>query len=50
MFSQPMVLMKGGSWNDLGSLLGGSGYTNCYTPPQYEDNVSQTLGTPFYRT
>ncbi|XP_034027616.1 piezo-type mechanosensitive ion channel component 2 [Thalassophryne amazonica] len=26
--------------NQLGSLLGGAGYTNCYPPPQYEDSVS----------
>ncbi|XP_076597549.1 piezo-type mechanosensitive ion channel component 2-like [Chaetodon auriga] len=38
---EPMILMTGSSWqdihlNDLGSLLGGAGYTNCYPPPQYE--------------
>lgn len=39
-----MVLMREGSWHDLGSLLGGAGYTNCYTPPQYEDKDSQSHG------
>ncbi|KAI3357269.1 hypothetical protein L3Q82_015721 [Scortum barcoo] len=42
---EPMVLMTGSSWqdvhsNDLGSLLGGAGYTNCYHPPQYEGKDS----------
>lgn len=36
-----MILMRSGSWRDvhrdeLGSLLGGAGYSNCYPPPQYE--------------
>ncbi|XP_075882351.1 piezo-type mechanosensitive ion channel component 2 [Nelusetta ayraudi] len=42
---EPMVLMRGGSWNDLGSLLGGAGYTNCYVPPQYEDKDSPSHGS-----
>lgn len=42
--SQPMVLMRGGSWNDLGSLLGGAGYTNCSTLPQYEGKESPSHG------
>uniref|UniRef100_UPI0037E7B47C piezo-type mechanosensitive ion channel component 2 n=1 Tax=Semicossyphus pulcher TaxID=241346 RepID=UPI0037E7B47C len=38
---EPMILMTETSCqdvhrNDLGSLLGGAGYTNCYPPPQYE--------------
>lgn len=36
--------MREGSWHDLGSLLGGAGYTNCYTPSQYEDKDSQSHG------
>ncbi|XP_024915441.1 piezo-type mechanosensitive ion channel component 2 [Cynoglossus semilaevis] len=42
---EPMILMTSSSWqdlhmNDLGSLLGGAGYTNCSAPPQYEDKDS----------
>ncbi|XP_074537420.1 piezo-type mechanosensitive ion channel component 2 [Halichoeres trimaculatus] len=37
---EPMILMTESPWqevhaNDLGSLLPGAGYTNCYSPPQY---------------
>ena len=46
---QPMVLLLGSSWhdlhsNELGSLLGGAGYTNCYTPPLYDEKESPSLG------
>ncbi|KAJ0064112.1 hypothetical protein NL108_000926, partial [Boleophthalmus pectinirostris] len=38
---EPAILIRTCSWqdekNDLGSLLGGAGYTNCYPPPMYED-------------
>lgn len=49
LFPQPMILMKGPSWqdvdrDDLGSLLGGAGYTNCYLPPQYEGKDSASNG------
>lgn len=49
LFPQPMILMKGPSWqdvdrDDLGSLLGGAGYTNCYLPPQYEGKDSVSNG------
>ncbi|KAE8293253.1 Piezo-type mechanosensitive ion channel component 2 Protein FAM38B [Larimichthys crocea] len=43
---EPMILMTScNSWQDLRSnnvesLLGGSGYTNCYLPPQYEGKDS----------
>ncbi|CAJ1085575.1 piezo-type mechanosensitive ion channel component 2 [Xyrichtys novacula] len=42
---EPIILMTQGSWqdvqiNDLGSLSPGAGYTNCYSPPQYEDKDS----------
>ncbi|XP_053705319.1 piezo-type mechanosensitive ion channel component 2 [Synchiropus splendidus] len=41
---EPMILMTGpwsdGPRNDLGSLLGGAGYTNCYPVTQYEDQDS----------
>ncbi|TKS77326.1 Piezo-type mechanosensitive ion channel component 2 [Collichthys lucidus] len=43
---EPMILMTScNSWQDLrsnnvDSLLGGSGYTNCYLPPQYEGKDS----------
>lgn len=40
-----MVLMTERSWQDLGSLLGGAGYTNCYTPSQYESKDSLSEGT-----
>lgn len=40
--------MTSSSWqdekNDLGSLLGGAGYTNCYPPPLYEDGDSASNG------
>lgn len=44
-----MVLMTGGSGedvprNDVGSLLEGAGYTNCYPPPQYEVKQSPSQG------
>ncbi|XP_036961535.1 piezo-type mechanosensitive ion channel component 2 [Acanthopagrus latus] len=47
---EPMILMKGPSWqnvdrDDLGSLLGGAGYTNCYLPPQYEGKDSASNET-----
>lgn len=49
LFPQPMILMTSISWqdvhrNDLGSLLGGAGYTNCYSPPQYEGKHSPSYG------
>ncbi|KAK7884332.1 hypothetical protein WMY93_027455 [Mugilogobius chulae] len=38
---EPAILLTTCSWedqkNDLGSLLGGAGYSNCYPPPLYED-------------
>ncbi|XP_072304739.1 piezo-type mechanosensitive ion channel component 2 [Eucyclogobius newberryi] len=38
---EPAILLSTCSWqdqkNDLGSLLGGAGYSNCYPPPQYGD-------------
>ncbi|XP_008287485.1 piezo-type mechanosensitive ion channel component 2 [Stegastes partitus] len=42
---EPMILMTATSWqdvrsNNLGSLLGGAGYTNCYSPPHYEGKDS----------
>ncbi|XP_044066352.1 piezo-type mechanosensitive ion channel component 2 [Siniperca chuatsi] len=42
---EPVILMTGSSWqdvhrNDLGSLLGGAGYTNCYPPPHYDGKDS----------
>ncbi|KAM7404453.1 hypothetical protein PAMP_011798 [Pampus punctatissimus] len=45
-----MILMTSGSWqdvhrNELGSLLGGAGYTNCYLPPQYEGKDSPSHET-----
>lgn len=40
-----MVLMTERSWQDLGSLLGGAGYTNCYSPSQYESKDSLSEGT-----
>ncbi|XP_068453642.1 piezo-type mechanosensitive ion channel component 2 [Clinocottus analis] len=44
------VLLTGSSWqdahgNDLGSLLGGAGYTNCCPPPQYEVKHSPSRET-----
>uniref|UniRef100_G3NS76 Piezo TM1-24 domain-containing protein n=1 Tax=Gasterosteus aculeatus TaxID=69293 RepID=G3NS76_GASAC len=47
---EPMVLMTGGSGedvprNDVGSLLEGAGYTNCYPPPQYEVKQSPSQET-----
>ncbi|KAM7412257.1 hypothetical protein PAMA_021957 [Pampus argenteus] len=47
---EAMILMTGGSWqdvhrNELGSLLGGAGYTNCYLPPQYEGKDSPSHET-----
>ncbi|XP_062282616.1 piezo-type mechanosensitive ion channel component 2 [Scomber scombrus] len=47
---EPMILMTSISWqdvhrNDLGSLLGGAGYTNCYSPPQYEGKDSPSYET-----
>lgn len=44
--------MTGSSWqdvdrNDLGSLLGGAGYTNCYPQPQYEGKVSPSHGNHY---
>lgn len=42
---QPMVLMTERSWQDLGSLLGGAGYTNCYSPSQYDSKDSLSEGT-----
>ncbi|XP_070695122.1 piezo-type mechanosensitive ion channel component 2 [Pempheris klunzingeri] len=45
---EPMILMTGSSWpdrNELGSLLGGAGYTNCYPPPQYEGKDSPSHET-----
>ncbi|CAL8261284.1 unnamed protein product [Gadus morhua 'NCC'] len=48
---EPMVLLLGSSWhdlhsNELGSLLGGAGYTNCYTPPLYDEKESPSLASP----
>lgn len=40
-----MVLMTERSWQDLGSLLGGAGYTNCYSPSQFESKDSLSEGT-----
>lgn len=40
-----MVLMTERSWQDLGSLLGGAGYTNCYSPAQYESKDSLSEDT-----
>ncbi|XP_029974309.1 piezo-type mechanosensitive ion channel component 2 [Salarias fasciatus] len=42
---EPMILMTATSWQDvrssnLGGLLGGAGYTNCYSPPHYEGKAS----------
>ncbi|KAM4609898.1 piezo-type mechanosensitive ion channel component 2 [Polymixia lowei] len=42
---EPVVLLMGSSWhdlrgNELGSVLGGAGYTNCYPLPQYETKRS----------
>ncbi|GAA6220059.1 piezo-type mechanosensitive ion channel component 2-like [Lates japonicus] len=47
---EPMILMTSSSWqdlhrNDVGSLLGGAGYTNCVLPPQYEDKDSPSHET-----
>ncbi|XP_053280799.1 piezo-type mechanosensitive ion channel component 2 [Pleuronectes platessa] len=47
---EPMILMTSSSWqdvhrNELGSLLGADGYTNCHSPPQYEDKDSASNGT-----
>ncbi|XP_044207386.1 piezo-type mechanosensitive ion channel component 2-like [Thunnus albacares] len=47
---EPMILMTSSSWedghrNDLRSLLGGAGYTNCYPPPQYEGKESPSHET-----
>ncbi|XP_037629066.1 piezo-type mechanosensitive ion channel component 2 isoform X2 [Sebastes umbrosus] len=47
---EPMILMAGSSWkdvsiNDLDSLLGGAGYSNCYAPPQYEGKDSPSHET-----
>ncbi|XP_028308279.1 LOW QUALITY PROTEIN: piezo-type mechanosensitive ion channel component 2 [Gouania willdenowi] len=45
---EPMILMTATSWQDsdnLGSLLGGAGYTNCYSPPHYESKDSLLLET-----
>ncbi|XP_078144364.1 piezo-type mechanosensitive ion channel component 2 [Centroberyx gerrardi] len=44
------ILLMGSSWqdvhrNELGSLLGGAGYTNCYPPPQYEGKDSPSRET-----
>ncbi|XP_049437555.1 piezo-type mechanosensitive ion channel component 2 [Epinephelus fuscoguttatus] len=45
-----MILIAGSSWedihtNDLGSLLGGAGYTNCCPPPEYEGKDSPSHET-----
>ncbi|XP_034551393.1 piezo-type mechanosensitive ion channel component 2 [Notolabrus celidotus] len=47
---EPMILMTETAWqdvhaNDLGSLLPGTGYTNCYSPPQYDDKDSPSHET-----
>ncbi|XP_035801250.1 piezo-type mechanosensitive ion channel component 2 isoform X1 [Amphiprion ocellaris] len=47
---EPMILMSAASWQDvhssnLGSLLGGAGYTNCYSPPHYEGKNSPSNET-----
>ncbi|KAK0137757.1 Piezo-type mechanosensitive ion channel component 2 [Merluccius polli] len=47
---EPMVLLMGSSWhdlhgNELGSLLGGAGYTNCYPPSHYDNQESPSLET-----
>ncbi|KAM9855188.1 piezo-type mechanosensitive ion channel component 2 [Aulostomus maculatus] len=44
---EPMILVMGSSWQDIrrhdvGSLLGGAGYTNCYPLPQYEAKDSES--------
>ncbi|XP_029912219.1 piezo-type mechanosensitive ion channel component 2 [Myripristis murdjan] len=47
---EPAILLTDMSWHDtrtseLGSLLGGAGYTNCYPPPKYEDKDSPSHET-----
>ncbi|XP_040908244.1 piezo-type mechanosensitive ion channel component 2 [Toxotes jaculatrix] len=47
---EPMILMTSSSWqdvhrNDVRSLLGGAGYTNCYPLPQYEGKESPSYET-----
>ncbi|KAL6119927.1 uncharacterized protein ACO6RY_04388 [Pungitius sinensis] len=47
---EPMVLMTGNFGedvprNDVGSLLEGEGYTDCYPPPQYEGKQSPSHET-----
>lgn len=44
LFLQPMVLMRESSWQDLGFLLGGAGYTNYYPPLQYESQETFSCG------
>lgn len=44
-----MILMTSSSWqevhrSDLGSVLGGAGYTDSYPPPQYEGKGSPSHG------
>ncbi|CAL8369473.1 unnamed protein product [Lota lota] len=48
---EPMVLLTGSSWhdlhgNELGSLLEGAGYTNCYAPPHYDEKECPSLDEP----
>ncbi|XP_068996597.1 piezo-type mechanosensitive ion channel component 2 [Embiotoca jacksoni] len=47
---EPVILMTSSSWqdihnNDLGCLLEGAGYTNCYPPPHYEGKDSPSHET-----
>ncbi|XP_072223288.1 piezo-type mechanosensitive ion channel component 2-like [Leuresthes tenuis] len=48
--TEPVILISGGSWqnihsNNLGCLLEGAGYTNCYPPPHYEGKDSPSQET-----
>ncbi|XP_068607432.1 piezo-type mechanosensitive ion channel component 2 [Brachionichthys hirsutus] len=43
---EPAVLMRESSWHELGSLLGGAGYTNCYPPQQYDGKDSPSSEVP----